>query len=416
MNILQDFPEKPALLKWFEDQPITAPLKVNNHIHSPYSFSAFNDILHAVSLAVNEGVSVLGINDFFVRDGYEEFSAECRKQGVFPLFNIEFIGLSKASQSAGIRVNDPNNPGRTYLSGKGLNFPATSGAAFAEKLASVILENQNQVRAMVEKLNAHIAACGYSLGLSMEMILEKFAKKLVRERHIATALRVLALKAFTTEVEQVAFFTSLYGGERPATSLHNAAAFENEIRGKLLKSGGAAFVPEDDKAFFEVTEIRDIILDMGGIPTYPLLLDDKNGNYTDFESPKEQLLESLKQYNIFSIELIPERNSHEHLENYVNYFYDNGFIVSFGTEHNTPELSGLTVKCRGGIELNEKLKMIGYKGAAVIAAHQYLHVKGRTGYVGADGQADVDNRSEYEQLGMAVIGYYMKEYDKMQTV
>jgi hypothetical protein len=414
MNILKDFPEKSALLEWYKLQRASAaaaaaaPLNVNNHIHSPYSFSAFSDIPHAVSLAVREGISVLGINDFFVRDGYEEFAGECRKQGIFPLYNIEFIALSKADQSAGIRVNDPNNPGRTYLSGKGLNFPATTSAANAEKLESVIRESQNQVGGMIGKLNAHIADCGYNMELSMEMIFGRFAKKLVRERHIATALRVLAVEAFTTEAEQIAFFTSLYGGDRPETSLHDAAAFENEIRGKLLKAGGAAFVEEDDKAFLEVTEIRDIILDMGGIPTYPLLLDDKNGNYTDFESPKEQLLESLKQRKIFSIELIPNRNSPEHLENYVEYFYNNGFIVSFGTEHNTPELTELTVKCRGGIELNENLKSIGYNGAAVVAAHQYLHAKGKNGYVDGDGLADIEYRSEYEQLGKAVIAYYLE--------
>jgi len=150
-----------------------------------------------------------------------------------------------------------------------------------------------------------------------------------------------------------------------------------------------------------------MILDMGGIPTYPLLLDDKNGNYTDFEAPKEKLLETLRSRNIFSIELIPNRNSLEHLKNYVEYFYANGFVVSFGTEHNTPELTELTVKCRGGVELDESLKAIGYNGAAVVAAHQYLRAKGEDGYVCAHGEADSAKRDEYEQLGKAVISYYM---------
>ena len=244
--------------------------------------------------------------------------------------------------------------------------------------------------------------------LSMDEIFERFAKKLVRERHIATALRIKAIELFPTEVEQIAFFTSLYGGQRPESSPQDAAAFENEIRGKLLKTGGAAFVPEDEKAFLEVAEARDMIIDMGGIPTYPLLLDDKNGNYTDFESPKEQLLETLRSRNIFSIEMIPNRNSLEHLKTYVEYFYANGFVVSFGTEHNTPELTELSVKCRGGVELDESLKSIGYNGAAVVAAHQYLSAKGEEGYVCAHGEADSAKRDEYEQLGKAVISYYLK--------
>ena len=416
MNNLKDFPEKSELLKWYEMQPAASASavtrKVNNHIHSPFSFSAFKDIPHAVSLAVEEGISVLGINDFFVRDGYGEFAEECQKQKVFPLFNIEFIALSKADQANGVRVNDPNNPGRTYLSGKGLNFPATISDQNAAKLQGLIRESQQQVAEMIDKLNAHITDTGYEMKLSMQEITGRFAKKLVRERHIATALRVLAIETFPTEVEQIAFFTSLYGGQRPESSPQDAAAFENEIRGKLLKTGGAAFVPEDEKAFLEVAEIRDIILDMGGIPTYPLLLDDKNGNYTDFEAPKEQLLETLRARKIFSIEMIPNRNSIGHLENYVDYFYDNGFVVSFGTEHNTPELSELTVKCRGGVALNEKLKSIGYNGAAVVAAHQYLHAKGEKGYVDGDGLSDMEYRSNYEQLGKAVISYYLEGQEK----
>ena len=39
------------------------------------------------------------------------------------LFNIEFISLNVEDQKNGIRVNDPSNPGRTYLSGKGLTSP-----------------------------------------------------------------------------------------------------------------------------------------------------------------------------------------------------------------------------------------------------------------------------------------------------
>ncbi len=46
--------------------------------------------------------------------------------GMFPLLNMELIGISKEDQEKGIRVNDPNNPGRTYISGKGLAFPSVS--------------------------------------------------------------------------------------------------------------------------------------------------------------------------------------------------------------------------------------------------------------------------------------------------
>ncbi len=403
MNILERFPKKKVLLKWYKKVGISHTLKVNNHIHTPYSFSSFKDIPQAVKLAVEEDVRILGINDFFVCDGYPEFSEECRKHKVFPLFNIEFIGLNKQDQKNNIKVNDPNNPGRTYLSGKGLDFPQE---ADHERIDQVKAESQKHVAEMIDKLNEYFASLGYHLEISMDLIRSRFAKNLVRERHIATALRVIASESFENEEEACLFFTRVFDGKKPDHKINDAAAFENEIRSKLLKAGGVAYVEEDEKAFLEVDDIKHIILSMGGIPTYPLLLDDKNGRFTDFEHPREKLKEALLARGIYSIEFIPHRNSFEHLKDYANYFYENGFIISFGTEHNTPSLSKLTVDCRDNIELDATLNMISYHGAAVIAAHQYLRFKGEQGYVDSSGKAKTEERSNYELLGKAIISYY----------
>ena len=86
---------------------------VNAHLHTPYSFSAFDGVCQALDMAAAEGVKVVGINDFYSLDGYKEWSEECGKRHLFPLFNIEFISLNVEDQAAGVRVNDPNNPGRT---------------------------------------------------------------------------------------------------------------------------------------------------------------------------------------------------------------------------------------------------------------------------------------------------------------
>ena len=121
MNILNNLPEKYNLFDRFgEDQSV---LNVNGHLHSPYSFCSFDDIPQMFSMAREENVVLLGINDFFTVDGYKEFYQNALESGVFPLFNIEFIGLSGEMQQNNIRINDPVNPGRMYLSGKGLDYP-----------------------------------------------------------------------------------------------------------------------------------------------------------------------------------------------------------------------------------------------------------------------------------------------------
>ena len=45
---------------------------VNAHLHTPYSFSAFESIDQALDMAAAEGVKVVGINDFYSTDGYKE--------------------------------------------------------------------------------------------------------------------------------------------------------------------------------------------------------------------------------------------------------------------------------------------------------------------------------------------------------
>ena len=46
---------------------------VNAHLHTPYSFSAFKDVKQALDMAREEGVKVVGINDFYSLDGYGEW-------------------------------------------------------------------------------------------------------------------------------------------------------------------------------------------------------------------------------------------------------------------------------------------------------------------------------------------------------
>ena len=88
-------------------------IDVNAHLHTPFSFSAFTGVRQALDMAASEGVGVVGINDFYSLDGYREWNDECAARHLYPMFNIEFISLNSEDQAAGLRVNDPNNPGRT---------------------------------------------------------------------------------------------------------------------------------------------------------------------------------------------------------------------------------------------------------------------------------------------------------------
>ena len=51
MLFLERFPNKAELLESYVKEDPGFPLKINNHVHTPYSFSAFKSIDEAVTMA-----------------------------------------------------------------------------------------------------------------------------------------------------------------------------------------------------------------------------------------------------------------------------------------------------------------------------------------------------------------------------
>ncbi len=402
MNFLTDFPEEKVLLETYTGVNV---FDLDGHIHTPYSFSAFESIAQVFDLAKKEGIKAVGINDFIVTDGYEEFHHLGIQNKVFPLFNIEFMGLLPEEKAAGIRINDPSNPGRIYFSGKGLDFPTHPTDETRKILHKVKAESNSQTAEMVEKLSSHLVRKQIPFQLTFEEIKSTLAKDLVRERHIAKALRMKVFEGYQHEEERREVLSKIFGRSLES-SLENISALENEIRSRLLKKGGEAFVEEDEQAFLKLNKVIEIILDLGGIPCYPVLLDDSKGNLTEFESDYQKLLDALVSKNIFCIELIPGRNDKDKLKEFVRFFRKENFVITLGTEHNTPDLIPLTIDCRGHVPLDDELKRVNYEGASVIAAHQYLRVKSRHGYIDQLGRARREDMEYFRKLGNAIFNFY----------
>ncbi len=407
-SIFAGFPEKPVLLAEAKSKPNNT-LLVNGHFHTPFSFSAFTEIDQVFKMAEAEGVQVLGINDFYTTDGYAEFTDLAVKYKIFPLFNIEFMSLQKDLQEANVRVNDPANPGRTYMSGKGLSFPFKIGKPEQALLEQVQHESNVQTAEMVEKLNAFLAEINAGFSFTFDELKARYAKNMLRERHIAKALRIAIDEKFSSPEEKKAFYTLVFPGKELKSKLTDFTGIENEIRGNLLKTGGRAFVPEDPKAFLSLDQVNQVIISAGGIPCYPVLLDDAKGFFTDYEGDFVKLYETLVSKGIYSIELIPGRNTFAVLKDFVTFFRSKNFLITFGTEHNTPQLDPIRVSCSGGVELDEELERIGYEGACIIAAHQYLIAKGEEGFLDAGGISKTKKYDAFVELGNAVIGHFTEK-------
>lgn len=407
-NFLNNLPDFEILTKEMLKISLPEYREANCHVQTPYSYSAFSDFESMFRMAEQEKIALLGINDLLVTDGYDSFHKGCIRNNIFPLFNLGFIGLLKEEQKKGIRLNDPENPGRVFFTGKGLDYPFHTGFMLRKQLKDVTRENQSQVKLMIIKLNLLIKAVEPSLGLTYEIIKRKYAHDLVREHHISKALRILAVENFPDPENQISFLEKLYAGKKSIVGVSDYPVLEKEISSNLFERGGGAFVEENESSILELEKIIRIIIKAGGIPCYPVLLDDPEGNLTEFERDPDQLFTSLNNLGIECIELIPGRNDSSILKKFVEFFHEKGFLITFGTGHNTPEMIPLTVTTRGSLPLDESLKKIGWEGSCVIAAHQYLRADGRQGYVLPDGSHSAKQKKELIRLGQLIIEYYLK--------
>jgi hypothetical protein len=404
MNFLKAFPEKEILLKDYGYRNI---FDLNGHVHSPYSFSAFHSIPHIFELAKRDNIRAVGINDFVVVDGYTEFHDSALMNHVFPFFNIEFMGLLKSQQASGVRINDPQNPGRTYFSGKGLDYPSRANNNALNILEKLKRENNVPTSQMTAKVDKLLKKLNAPFSLTFNEVRDRLSMGMVRERHIAKAIRIKIFQHYENQQARQRFLQKLCGSDKPI-DFTDDAALESDIRSRLLKKGGTAFVEENDKSFLELEKLIDIILNLGGIPCYPVLLDDGKGEFTEFEKDFEKLGEMLRAKNVFMVELIPKRNDFKILKRFVRYFNEIDFVITFGTEHNTPELLPLRVACRGGVVLDEFLRKINYEGACIIAAHQYLRARNIEGFCDIEGKAKIDQKKEFIHLGEAVFNYFFQ--------
>lgn len=391
----------------------TQPLPANAHIHLPPNFSAFQNVDQAVSLSSQQQIAVLGVSNYYDYRVCDEFGRLAWSKGILPLFGLEVICMQSDLRDAGVKVNDPGNPGKTYLCGKGITR-FSDRTPEAERLLSIVRNNdQQRIQEMIARLNACFKAGGLDFGLKEEDVIEMVVRRhgspretvYLQERHISQAFE----ETFHREVpagESAERISQVLGVESQAEP-RDAVALQNEIRSHLMKAGKPAFV---DEAFLDFSEAQTMILELGGIPSYPTLADGTNP-ICGYEADVDQLIETLQDHKIYAAEWIPVRNSPQVAGEYVQKMRAAGLMVTSGTEHNTLDLIPMMPACNDD-SLDPALQAIFWEGACVVVAHQFLTAHGECGYVDQNGDLNPAYGSPDERicqlarLGEAVIGKY----------
>jgi hypothetical protein len=365
----------------------------NCHIHTSESFSVFRSPAEAVWQAAREGIAVLGINDHYTVAGHEEFRRACEVAGIAAGFSMEAVAVDREAAEAGLKLNDPDNPGRIYLCGKGITQYPVDATTEMLKLA--------RMRAALDRRNREIAAKVAGLftdrlgadGPTWNDVLALTPRGNATERHVAFAvlkrLRELATHRGKPVTE---IMTTLCAATPPAEG--DDATLQIFLRAKLLKAGAPGFVREDPDAFVSVADLRDIFLAFGSIPTYPVL-----GNpVLAGEQNIEALLDRLESMGFYAVEVIPTRNTRERLAEIVSAAQRRWWPVFNGTEHNTPESRPLL----DPFALDPEFEPWFRQSTALLLGHQRLVAQGKQGFVDLQGTPTIsDPKVRFQYVSQA---------------
>lgn len=387
---------------------LSAPVLFNTHIHLPPNFSAFETVQQAVDLAAEQGVRVLGVGNYYDFTVYRDFVKAVREKGIFPLFGTEIIALETDMQQQGIRINDPGNPGKYYICGKGISRFESFTDRAGELLKQIRQSDTLRMREMTDKMASVFSKHGIDTGLDEAAVIARVVKRhgcaaamvTLQERHLAQVFQDVLFEKVQPD-QRVQKLTELFGTAVQADP-DNAVGIQNEIRSHLMKAGKACFVPE---TFVNLKQAKELIAELGGIACYPVLADGSKQR-CEYETPLGNLIETLKANQYAMVELIPVRNQPEVLAEYVTAIRAAGIVVVAGTEHNTLDLLPIEPTCVGGKEIPPAVNRIFWEGVCVLAAHAFLKANQQDGFVETTETDPEKNIRDFSQLGAVVLERY----------
>ena len=375
--------------------------KANTHIHLPPNFSAFESVEQAVRLAAEQGVGVLGAGNYYDYRVYGDFAALARANRIFPLFGLEIISLDEDLRKRGFKINDPGNPGKMYLCGKGITRFGDMTPQAREILDMIRRNDSARMAKVVERLAAVFAERGLDTGLSEDAVIDMIVRRhgsprdaaYLQERHVCQAFQERLFEMVPAE-KRIETLNRILGAPTKAGPTDHVG-IQNDIRSHLLKTSKPAYVEE---TFVNQSQAFRLILELGGIPCYPTVADGVTP-ICPFEEPIEKLIANIQAMNVHCAEFIPIRNKPETLWAYVKAMRAAGIVVTAGTEHNTLDLIPIEPRCLGGAAVPEDAQEIFWEGACVVAAHQHLVLYGMIGFVDGNGKPNPGYGSAEERIG-----------------
>jgi len=264
------------------------------------------------------------------------------------------------------------------------------------------------MKEMAAKMASVFSAAGIDTGLDDEAVIGRVVARhgsspervTLQERHLAQAFQEVLFEKVPVG-QRAAKLAEVFGAE-PKSDIRDAVAIQGEIRSNLMKAGKSCFAAE---TFVNLAQAKELIIELGGIPCYPVLADGSKQR-CEFEPPLDEFIATLKANEFEMVEFIPERNSAQVLSEYAKALREAGFVVVAGTEHNTLDLFALEPKCAGGASIPEDVNRIFWEGACVLAGHSYLKANGCEGFKEKSFDKTEDKIACFRRIGEEVLGRF----------
>ena len=278
-------------------QPAGEQETVNLHCHTFFSFNAYGYSPIALAwLAKQKGFKALGIVDFDVLDGVEEFLNACEHLALRGSAGMETrVYIQDFSKR---EINSPGEPGIYYYMGIGF----TSGqipADIAPILADIRRRADQRNRVMMDRLNIHLSPVMVDY---VRDVLPLTPTGNTTERHLLAAYTRAATDYFADPAPFWAKKLDL-SEEQVRTQIADAPGFQNIIRAKLMKRGGVGYTRPGPDTFPTIEEVNRLIVACGALPCAAWL----DGTSTG-EQAIEELLDLLVSKGVVAFNIIPDRN------------------------------------------------------------------------------------------------------------
>jgi hypothetical protein len=267
------------------------------HCHTFFSFNAYGHSPTSLAWQARQrGFRAVGIVDFDVLDGVDEFLTACDMVGVRGSAGVETRVY--IPEFATREINSPGEPGIAYHMGIGF----TSGQA--PESAAPILANMRQSaarrnREIVKRVNAYLDPVMIDYDRD---VLPLTPSGNATERHLLVAYVRAAEKTVSNPHGFWADKLRL-SPDQVAKVIGDVPQFQNMIRLKLIKRGGVGYVHPSPESFPTVQEVNRFVVECGALPCATWL-----DGLSPGEQAIEELLELLMSKGAIALNIIPDRN------------------------------------------------------------------------------------------------------------